>query len=100
MERLSRYDVYDVPLTDIWVDPDFNCRNAFTYQSVKGLADNIAQTGLEIPVILQRREHSQAGFSEPYRLGRWLRRIAAVKVVPANGHTFLQYPRGTYRSSR
>lgn len=90
MERLSRYDVYDVPLTDIWVDPDFNCRNAFTFQSVKGLADNIAQAGLEIPVILQQREDSQAGFVEPYRLVAGFRRLAAVKTflrwtgIPAN----------------
>jgi len=90
MERLSRYDVYDVPLTDIWVDPDFNCRTAFTFQSVKGLADNIAQAGLEIPVILQQREDSQAGFVEPYRLVAGFRRLAAVKTflrwtgIPAN----------------
>ena len=90
MERLARYDVYDVPLADIWVDPDFNCRNAFTFQSVKGLADNIAQTGLEIPVILQRREDSQAGFMEPYRLVAGFRRLVAVKTflrwtcIPAN----------------
>ncbi len=90
MERLSRYDVYDVPLTDIWVDLDFNCRNAFTFQSVKGLADNIAQAGLEIPVILQRREDSQVGFMESYRLVAGFRRVAAVKTflrwthIPAN----------------
>ena len=90
MERLSRYDVYDVPLADIWVDPDFNCRNAFTYQSVKGLADNIGKSGLEIPVILQRREDSQAGFAEPFRLVAGFRRLAAVSTflrwtsIPAN----------------
>lgn len=91
MERLSHYDAYDVPLADIWVDPDFNCRNAFTFQSVKGLADNIAKVGrLEIPVILQRREDSQAGFSEPFRLVAGFRRVAAVQTflkwasIPAN----------------
>jgi ParB/RepB/Spo0J family partition protein len=90
MERLARYDVFDVPLNDIWVDPDFNCRNAFTFQSVKGLADNIAQTGLEIPVILQQREDSQVGFKESYRLVAGFRRLAAVKTflnwthIPAN----------------
>jgi ParB/RepB/Spo0J family partition protein len=90
MERLARYDVYNVPLADIWIDPDFNCRNAFTFQSVKGLADNIEQTGLEIPVILQRREDSQIEFSEPFRLVAGFRRLAAVKTflhwnsIPAN----------------
>jgi ParB/RepB/Spo0J family partition protein len=85
MERLDRYAVYDVPLTDIWVDGDFNCRNAFTFQSVKGLADNIAQTGLEIPVILQRKEDSEVVFAEPYRLVAGFRRLAAVK-------SFLKWP--------
>ncbi len=90
MERLPRYDVFDVPLADIWVDPDFNCRNAFTFQSVAGLADNIARSGLEIPVILQRREDSRTGFMQPYRLVAGFRRLAAVKTflkwlcIPAN----------------
>ncbi len=90
LERLDRYDVYDVPLNDIWVDPDFNCRNAFTFQSVKALADNIAQTGLEIPVILQRREDSEVKYEQPYRLVAGFRRLAAVKnflkwtCIPAN----------------
>jgi ParB/RepB/Spo0J family partition protein len=90
MERLSHYDVYDVPLSDIWADPDFNCRNAFTPQSVKGLADTIGRTGLEMPVILQRRKDSQAGFVQPFRLIAGFRRLAAVKTflnwshIPAN----------------
>ena len=90
MERLERYDVYDVPLVDIWVDPDFNCRNVFSPQSVKNLADNIAQVGLEIPVFVQRREDSQTEFAEPFRLVAGFRRFAAIKTflrwthIPAN----------------
>ena len=81
MDRLPAYDVYDVPLSDIWVDPDFNCRSAFTPQSVKSLADSIAKVGrLEIPVILQRREDSAVHFQEPYRLVAGFRRHAAVKT--------------------
>lgn len=90
MERLSLYDVYNVPLKDIWIDPDFNCRNAFTFLSVKGLADNIEQSGLEIPVILQRREDSQVGFQESFRLVAGFRRFTAIQMflkwdsIPAN----------------
>ena len=81
MDRLPAYDVYDVPLSDIWVDPDFNCRSEFTPQSVKSLADSIAKVGrLEIPVILQRREDSGVHFQEPYRLVAGFRRHAAVKT--------------------
>ena len=81
MERLAAYDVYDVPLLDIWVDPEFNCRSTFTPQSVKSLADSITKVGrLEIPVILQRREDSRDHFQEPYRLVAGFRRYAAVKT--------------------
>lgn len=81
MERLVKYDVYNVPLNDIWVDYSFNCRNSFTPQSVKALADSIEKVGgLEIPVILQRREDSQLSFSEPYRLIAGFRRHEAIKT--------------------
>ncbi len=95
LTRLDKYDVYDVPFSDIFIDQSFNCRNAFTYQSVKGLADNIARTGLEIPVILQRREDSEIDFKESYRLVAGFRRVAAVKTfldwtcIPANIRTNL-----------
>ncbi len=90
LTRLDKYDVFAVPFADIYIDQSFNCRNAFTYQSVKGLADNIAQTGLEIPVILQRREDSEVDFPESFRLVAGFRRVAATKTflhwthVPAN----------------
>ncbi len=90
LTRLNKYDVFEVPLLDIFIDQDFNCRNAFTFQSVKGLADNIERAGLDIPIILQRREDSQVDFSEPFRLVAGFRRVAAVQMflkwthVPAN----------------
>ncbi len=90
LARLNRYDVFDVAFSDIYIDFDFNCRNAFTFQSVKILADSIAEKGLAIPVILQRREDSQLNFQEPYRLVAGFRRVTAIQTflnwthIPAN----------------
>jgi len=53
MERLEQYDTYAIPLADIFYDPDFNCREAFTLESVKELADSIGRHGLTYPVIVQ-----------------------------------------------
>lgn len=85
MERNPRYDVFDVPTDSIWIRPGFNCRQAFTMQSVKSLADNIAETGLEIPVILQRREDMQVPCDLDFGLVAGHRRLMAVV-------TFLHWP--------
>lgn len=53
MKRLEEYDTYATPIKDIFYDPDFNCRDEFTLDSVKELADSIGRHGLTYPVIVQ-----------------------------------------------
>jgi ParB family chromosome partitioning protein len=79
MERLTEYDVYEVPIKDIWVDPSFNCRDTFLPESIRNLAESIEAEGLEFPVVLQRREDSQIDFPTKYRLVAGFRRLDAVK---------------------
>lgn len=53
MKRLEKYDVFDLPITDILYDASFNCRGSFTIQSVQDLADSIRENGLQFPVVVQ-----------------------------------------------
>jgi ParB family chromosome partitioning protein len=53
MKRLEQFDVFDIPCKDIFYDHDFNCRDAFTLESVRELADSIRDRGLDFPVIVQ-----------------------------------------------
>ena len=80
LKRVQECDAFWVPIRLIYADPEFNCRNAFTLQSVKSLADNIAARGLDFPVVLQRAEDTKtpipAGYS--WRLIVGFRRLVAV----------------------
>jgi len=80
LERITELDTFWIPVDLIYVDPDFNCRNPFTVQSVKSLADNIAARDLDFPVVLQRVEDTQAPVPSGYfwRLIAGFRRFAAV----------------------
>ena len=54
MKPLEQYQAYPIPITVIYYDAGFNCRGEFTLQSVKELADSIAQAGrLICPVAVQ-----------------------------------------------
>jgi ParB family chromosome partitioning protein len=53
MERLEQYDTFSIPITDIQYDSSFNCRGAFTAQSVVDLADSIKENGLQFPIVVQ-----------------------------------------------
>jgi len=54
MKPLEQYQAYPVPVTAIYCDAAFNCRGEFTLQSVKELAESIAQAGrLICPVAVQ-----------------------------------------------
>jgi len=54
MKPLEQYQAYPLPVAAIYYDADFNCRGQFTLQSVKELADSIAEAGrLICPVAVQ-----------------------------------------------
>jgi len=72
---VSEYKAVQIPIADILVDSDFNCRGAFTLLSVKELADSITEVGrLICPVIVQ--PWNKGGFK--YRLIVGFRRMRAV----------------------
>lgn len=78
MELLSEYNTYAVPMDEIWIDPEFNCRDTFLPESVKTLADDIQASGLTYPVLIQ-----PWGKNPPYRfrLIAGFRRHAACQMI-------------------
>lgn len=88
MKRIPHFDAYEVPVDDIFYDEDFNCRGAFTLQSVVELADSIREQGLQFPVVVQP-------WKRQYRLLAGHRRFKACtlflkwSVIPATIRTDL-----------
>ena len=73
MKRLEHYDTYEIPVADIYYDESFNCRGAFTLQSVSDLSESIAELGLQFPVVVQPWEGK-------YRLICGHRRFKAIMI--------------------
>jgi len=82
MNRLKQYDTYELPVTEIFYDARFNCRGAFTPQSVHDLSESIRENGLQFPVVVQ--PFKKPGYR--YRLLAGHRRFQAVT-------TFLKWKR-------
>jgi ParB/RepB/Spo0J family partition protein len=89
LERLKQYDAFPVPVSRIYFDADFNCRGAFTLQSVSDLAESIRLrgggielTGLDYPIVVQpiadMTGKKPEGFD--YRLIAGHRRYRAMEV--------------------
>ena len=77
-KRLAQYDVFDLPLKDIYNDSDFNCRGQFTLESVADLAASIGDKGLDFPVVVQPASDANlTGYA--YRLLAGHRRFRAVE---------------------
>ncbi len=76
MKRLAQYDVFEIPVNDIFFDASFNCRGPFTAQSVHDLSKSISDSGLQFPVVVQ--PYGKEGFK--YRLLAGHRRFKAVTV--------------------
>ena len=67
MRRLERYDVFSLPVSQIYYDADFNCRGQFTLQSVEELAQSIDELGLQFPVVVQPAEEVEGFAQEGFR---------------------------------
>lgn len=78
LERLTEYNVYAVPVDQIWVDADFNCRGLFTPESVRSLAADIQESGLNYPLLVQPWEKNPP-FT--HRLIAGFRRFAACRQL-------------------
>ena len=78
----SKYDTFEVPIAEIWVDDSFNCRQNVTTESVEELSQSIADDGLLVPVIIQPAQEypgTPPGFK--YRLVCGFRRMLAHKLL-------------------
>jgi len=75
MNRISQYDVYALPVADIFYDAAFNCRRPVTVLSVQDLARSIDDIGLQAPVVVQ------PWTTKPYRLVSGHRRFVAVAKI-------------------
>jgi len=67
MKRLEQYDVFSLPVSQVFYDADFNCRNAFTLQSVRELSQSINELGLQFPVVVQPVEEIEGFEQEGFR---------------------------------
>lgn len=76
MKPLEQYQAYPVPVAVIYYDAAFNCRGEFTLQSVKELAESIAQAGRLICPVAVQPWANEPGFQ--YRLIVGHRRYRAV----------------------
>lgn len=78
MKRVERFDVFEIPCSEIFYDEEFNCRGQFTIESVKELADSIRDDGLKFPIVVQPVSDAEGippGFT--YRLVAGHRRYRA-----------------------
>jgi len=79
----KQYQVYQIPIFEIWVDDEFNCRQGITTESVESTAASIEQDGLLFPVDVQPIEEifgdKPGGFK--YKLICGFRRLTACKIL-------------------
>jgi len=67
MKRLEQYDVFSLPVSQVFYDADFNCRGQFTLASVEELAQSIDELGLQLSVVVQPAEEVKGFEQEGYR---------------------------------
>jgi ParB/RepB/Spo0J family partition protein len=87
MKRLKQFDVFALPVDQIYYDANFNCRGEFTVESVSDLAGSIREHGLQFPVVVQPVEEIVGPRPQGYkwRLLAGHRRYRAVTL-------FLKWP--------
>ncbi len=76
MKRLEHFDTFDIPIGEIFYDESFNCRGAFTLDSIAELSESIEEIGLQFPIVVQPWESG-------YRLLAGHRRYRACTVFLA-----------------
>jgi len=78
----TQYDVFNIPIHEIWVDDDFNCRQGITRESLRELINSIDENGLSFPIGVQPiEETSYAPQGFKWKLIYGFRRLSSVKVL-------------------
>lgn len=82
MTELSTMKVYDIPLTEILFDEDFNCRGKITPMDVVDLAKSITERGLIQPVTVAPLDEDRIAKNpgKKYLLIAGYRRYTAFKI--------------------
>lgn len=78
----AQYDSYDIPIHEIWVDDEFNCREGVSRESVESMAGSIEREGLFSPIDVQlgtEVENIPKGLQ--FRLLCGFRRLTACKLL-------------------
>lgn len=89
MNEIPKYKAFDIPVDEIFVDLDFNCRGSFSLSSVDDLAKSITESGLDVPVVVQPISDTGLKIKQKWRLLAGFRRFAACtdilrwKTIPA-----------------
>ncbi len=78
-DLMTADQIYEVPLSYIYADEDFNCRTEITEDSVMTLAQSIEIHGLQTPIQLQSMEGLPD--DKPFRIIAGHRRFAAVQIL-------------------
>lgn len=75
---MENYAVLMIPLEEIFVDSDFNCRGPISPFEVRDLMLSIEQDGLQTPLTIEKSEKTE-GFK--YRIIAGFRRFTAIKAL-------------------
>lgn len=78
----SPYKVYEIPLTDIWADEEFNCRGTIVPIDVIDLAKDIEDKGLIQPITIAPLTEPKEDYK--FKLIAGYRRYFAHKIIKKN----------------
>lgn len=80
---LDNYQVQMIPMSEIYADPDFNCRGVIAPMDVADLAKDIDEHELQFPISVQPADDVDGGVPAPfkYRLVAGHRRHKAFQIL-------------------
>jgi len=80
---INEYHVQEIDITDIYSDPDFNCRGSILPMDVIDLVRDVEQNGLQFPIALQPIKDVSILPSEDYkfRVVAGHRRLTVFKIL-------------------
>ena len=81
MKVLDNYSAYSIPVSEIYCDFGFNCREAITLISVEELARSIELRGLQFPVTVLSKEDCIIPGDYNYKLIIGFRRFIAITKI-------------------
>lgn len=81
MNLLTSYSAYELPVSEIYCNFEFNCREAITLISVEELARSIELRGLQFPITVLAKEDCIVPGGYNYKLIIGFRRFTAITKI-------------------